>query len=145
MQITEEFNDREQLAKVENVVLRQERDKIENKYRKDVALAAQQNQDEVRMKRSMAELCFELPDMQQEPDTFVLENVQKVVVCAQALVVRMDAVEVEYKARIEELEKRDPTEQLKVAAKEIIAQIAHQIEDTTHLLETTTELWLGIE
>ena len=57
----------------------------------------------------------------------------------------MDTVEVEYKARIEELEKRDPTEQLKVAAKEIVGQIAHRIEDTTHLLETTIELWLGIE
>ena len=43
------------------------------------------------------------------------------------------------------MEKRDPTEQLKVAAKEITKQIAHQIEDTTHLLETTTSSWLGIE
>ena len=57
----------------------------------------------------------------------------------------MDTVEAEYKARIEELEKRDPTEQFKIAAKEITGQIAHQIEDTTHLLETTTSSWLGIE
>ena len=56
----------------------------------------------------------------------------------------MDAVEVEYKARIEELEKRDPTEQLKVVAKEIAGQITHQIVDTTHLLETTTKSWMGI-
>ena len=57
----------------------------------------------------------------------------------------MDIVEVEYKAKIEELEKWDPTEQLKVAAKEITEQIAHQIEDTTHLLETTTPSWFGIK
>ena len=64
---------------------------------------------------------------------------------AQALAVKMDIVEAEYKARIEELEKWDPTKQSKVNAKEIIGQIAHQIEDTTHLLETTTTSWLGIE
>ena len=63
----------------------------------------------------------------------------------QALAVRLDAMEAEYKARIEELEKRDPSEQLKVAAKEVVGQIAHQIEDTTHLLETTKESWMGIE
>ena len=91
------------------------------------------------------ELCSEHPDMQLEPDASVLENVQKVVVRTQALAVRMDTVEAEYKARIEELEKRDPTEQLKVVAKEIIRQITHQIADTTHLLETATESWLGIE
>ena len=38
----------------------------------------------------------------------------------------MDIVEAEYKARIEELEKRDPSEQLKVAAKEISGKIAQQ-------------------
>ena len=97
------------------------------------------------MKRVVAELCFELPDMQIEPDTSIVDNVQKVVLCAQALAVRMDTVEAEYKARIKELEKRDPTDQLKVTAKEIIGQITHQIEDTTHLLETTTSSWLGIE
>ena len=91
------------------------------------------------------ELCSKLPNMQLEPDALVLDNVHKVVLHAQALAVIMDTLEVEYKARIEELEKRDPTEQLKVAAKEITKQIAHQIEDTTHLLETTTSSWLGIE
>ena len=70
---------------------------------------------------------------------------QKVVVHAQALAVIMDAVEVEYKARIEELEKRDLTEQLKAAAKEIAGQIAFGIMETTHLLETTSESWMGIE
>ena len=57
----------------------------------------------------------------------------------------MDAVEAEYKASIEELEKRDLTEQLKVATKEITGEIVHQIEVTTHLLKTTTTSWLGIE
>ena len=57
----------------------------------------------------------------------------------------MDIVETEYKARIEELEKRDLTPQLKAAAKEITEQIAYRIADTTHLLETTTESWMGIE
>jgi len=97
------------------------------------------------MKRSVAELCYELQDMKLEPNASVLENVQKVVVCTQALAVRMEIVKVEYKARIEELEKRDPTEQLKVAAKEITEQITHWITDTTHLLETTIESWMGTE
>ena len=57
----------------------------------------------------------------------------------------MDTVEAKYKARIEELEKRDLIEQLKVYAKEITGQIAHQIKDTTHLLKTTTSSWLGIK
>ena len=35
----------------------------------------------------------------------------------------MDIVKVEYKAEIMELEKRDPSEQLKVAAKEINGKI----------------------
>ena len=91
------------------------------------------------------ELCSELPDMQLEPDASILDNVQKVVLRAQALAVRMDTVEAEYKARIEELEKWDLIEQLKVAAKEITGQIVHQIEDTTDLLETTTTSWLSIE
>jgi hypothetical protein len=90
------------------------------------------------MRRSVAELCSELPDMQLEHDASIIENVQKVVVRAQALALRMDTVEAEYKARIEELEKRDPTEQLKVVVKEITGQIAHRIANTTHLLETTT-------
>ena len=57
----------------------------------------------------------------------------------------MDTVEIEYKAKIEELEKRDPTTQLKATAKEVTEQIAYRIKDTTHLLETTTESWTGIE
>ena len=47
------------------------------------------------MKRYVAELCSDLPDMQIEPDASILENVRKVVVHAQALAVRMDTVEVE--------------------------------------------------
>ena len=35
--------------------------------------------------------------------------------------------------------------QLKEATKEVVGQIAYRIEDTTHLLETTTESWTGIE
>lgn len=108
-------------------------------------LAVQRKQDEVSMKRYVTKLCSKLLDMQLEPDASILGNVQKVVVRAQALVVRMDVVEVKYKARIEELEKRDPTKQLKEAAKEIIGKIAHRIEDTINLLETTIESWLGIK
>ena len=145
VQITEEFNDREQLVRVENVALRQEWDKMESKYRKAASLAMQRKQDEVNMKRFVVELYFEIQDMQLEPNASILENVQKVVVCTQDLAVRMDAVEVEYKARIEELEKKDLTEQLKVAVKEITKQIVYQITDTTHLLETTIESWMGIE
>ena len=129
----------------ENVALRYEWDKIEKTYRKAIALAAQQNQDEVITKRVVVELCSELPDMQLELNASILENVQKVVVHTQVLVVRMDIVEAEYKARIEELEKRDLIEQLKLVAKEIIGKIAHRIEETTLLLETTIESWLGIE
>lgn len=47
--------------------------------------------------------------------------------CAQALVVRMDIVEAEYKARIEELEKWDPNEQLEVVTKEMSGKIVQQI------------------
>ena len=83
--------------------------------------------------------------MQLEPDTSILDNVQKVVVRAQALVVRIDTVKAEYKARIEELEKRDPSEQLKVEAKDISGKIAQWIQDTTHLPETTTSSWMGID
>ena len=57
----------------------------------------------------------------------------------------MDTVETEYKAWIEELEKWDPTAQLKETAKEIAWLIAFWIEDMTHLLEIATESWLGIE
>ena len=68
-------------------------------------------------------MCSELPDMKLELEASILDNVQKVVVHAQALVVRMDTVEVEYKARIEEMEKRDPHKWLKVAAEEISGKI----------------------
>ena len=37
----------------------------------------------------------------------------------------MDTVETKYKARIEELEKRDPTTQLKETTKEIVGIIAY--------------------
>ena len=97
------------------------------------------------MHRSVAELCSELLDMRLEPDASIIENVQKVVVHAQALALRMDTVVAEYKSKIEELEKRDPTKQLKVDVKEITEQIAHQIANKTHLLETTTKSWMGIE
>ena len=61
--------------------------------------------------------------MQLEPDASILDNVKKVVVHAQELVVRMDTVEAEYKARIQELKKRDLSEQLKVEAKDISSKI----------------------
>ena len=54
-------------------------------------------------------------------------------------------METRYKAKIEELEKQDPTTQLKEAAKEIMEQIVYRIADMTHLLETTIESWIGIE
>ena len=93
----------------------------------------------------MAELCSELPDMQLELDAPVIENVWKVIVHTKEIALRMETMEIEYKARIEELEKRDPTMQLKVVAKEVKKQIAYRITDMTHLLETTTESWIGIE
>lgn len=55
------------------------------------------------------ELYLELPNVQLEPKASILDNVQKVVVCAQALAIRMDTIETEYKAKIAELEKRDPS------------------------------------
>ena len=60
------------------------------------------------MRKSVAKLCSELPDMQLEPDTLVVENIHKVVLRAKVIALRMDTVEAEYKARIEELEKQDP-------------------------------------
>ena len=57
----------------------------------------------------MAELCLELPDMQVEPDGPILENVWKVIMPAKTIQLRMDTVQTEYKARIEELEKWNPT------------------------------------
>ena len=91
------------------------------------------------MRKTVAELCSELSDMQVEPDGPIVENVWK------AIVLRMDTVETKYKAWIEELKKWDPTAQLKAAAKEIAGLIEYRIEDMTHLLETATESWIGIE
>lgn len=93
----------------------------------------------------MVELCSKLLEMQLEPDAPIMENLQKVVLRAKVIALKMDTVEIEYKARIEELEKRDPTTQLKGAAKEVMGQIVHQIADTKHLLETTIESWISIE
>ena len=98
---------------------------MERKYSKATALAVQWKQDEVSMRRSMVELCSTLPNMQLEPDASIIENVQKVVVCAQVIVVRMDMVEAKYKAKIEELEKRDLTKKLKTTAKELVEKIVH--------------------
>ena len=83
--------------------------------------------------------------MQLEPKASILDNVQKVVVRTQALVVRMDMVEAEYKAKIVELEKRDLSEQLKVDAEEISGKIEQRIQETVQLLEITTSSWMGIE
>lgn len=104
-QITEEFNDREQIVRAENATLRQEQDDMESKYRKATAIAMQRKNDETSMRKTVAELCSELPDMQVELDGPILENVLKVIVHAKAIALRMDTVETEYKARIEELEK----------------------------------------
>lgn len=52
------------------------------------------------MKRVVVELYSELPDMQLEANASILYNVQKVVLRAQALAVRMDTMEAEYKAMI---------------------------------------------
>ena len=61
------------------------------------------------LKKVVAELCLELLDMQLDPKAFVLDNVQKVVVRAKALAIRMDMIKIEYKAKITELEQRDPS------------------------------------
>lgn len=91
------------------------------------------------------ELCSELPDMQVEPEAAILENVRKVVVRAKAIALIMDTVETEYKARIEELEKRDPNAQLRAATNEIAGLVAYRVKDMTHLLETAMESWSDIE
>lgn len=108
-------------------------------------IVVQWKQDDVSLKRDIVELYLEPFNMQLELEASSLDNVQKVVVHAQELAVRMDTVKAEYKARIEELEKRDPSEQLKVTAKEISGKIEQQIQETTHMLETTTSSWMGIE
>lgn len=100
---------------------------MDNKCRKAAVLPAQQKKDEASMRKSVVELCSELPDMQLEPNSPIIENVQKVIV------------------HMKELEKRDPTMQLKEATKEVAEQIVYQIADMRHLLETTTESWSGIE
>ena len=97
------------------------------------------------MRKTVAELCLKLLDMQVESDGPILENLWKVIVHAKAIALGMDTVETEYKAQIEELEKWDPTMQFKAVDKEIVGLITYQIEDTTHLLETTKESWIGIE
>ena len=61
------------------------------------------------LKKVIVELCLELLDMQLEPKASILDNVQKVVVHTQALAIIMDMVETEYKAKIAELEQRDPS------------------------------------
>lgn len=74
---------------------------MERKYGKAATLAAQRKKDEAIMRKSMAELCYELPDMQLEPGTTIVENVQKVIVLTKAIALRMDTIETKYKARIE--------------------------------------------
>ena len=73
----------------------------------------------------MAELCSEILEMQLELDAPVLENVQKIVLRTRTIALRMDTLETEYKARIEELERQDPTAQLKEVANKITEQIAY--------------------
>ena len=45
-------------------------------------IVAQRKQDEVNLKKFVAELCLEPLDMQLEPEASILDNVQKVVVHA---------------------------------------------------------------
>ena len=74
-QITKEFNDREQIVRVENVALRQERDNMESRYREATVTAAQQQKEEASIRKTITELCSELPDMQVEQKGPILENV----------------------------------------------------------------------
>lgn len=99
---------------------------MQSNYRKAATIVAQRKQDEVNLKNVVSKLCLELPDMQLEPEASILDNVQKVVVRTQALAVRMDTVETEYRAKIAELQQRDPSasaEQLKADAEEISGKI----------------------
>ena len=98
---------------------------MESKYRKVAALAGQRKKHETSMRKSMAELCSEILEMQLELDAPVLENVQKIVLRTRTIALRMDTLETEYKARIEELERQDPTAQLKEVANKITEQIAY--------------------
>ena len=56
-------------------MLRKERDREENNYRKAIAIAMQQKQDDVSLKRAIVELCSKPPDMQLEPEASNLDNV----------------------------------------------------------------------
>ena len=61
--------------RVENAALRQERENMENKYRKAAGLVAQWKKDEISMRKYLAELCSKLPDMQLEPKVLVMEKI----------------------------------------------------------------------
>ena len=78
---------------------------MESRYGEATATVAQWKKEEASIRKTVTELCLELPDMQVEPEGPILENVRKLVVRAKAIALRMDTVEMEYKARIEELEK----------------------------------------
>ena len=54
---------------------------MQSNYRRAVAIVAQRKQDEVNLKKVIAQLCLELPNMQLELEASILDNVQKVVVC----------------------------------------------------------------
>ena len=98
-------------------------------------------QDEVKLKKFIVELCLKLSDMQLELEASILDNVQKVVVCSKALAIRMDTIKTEYKAKIMELEQRDPSvsaAQLKADTEEISGKIEKRIQETAQLLEATT-------
>ena len=56
-------------------MLWQDRDDMERKYLKVIAIATQQKKDEASMRKTVAELCSELSDMQVEPDGPIVENV----------------------------------------------------------------------
>ena len=138
----------EQLLIVENVELKKQRDKVPSNYRKVAAIVAQRKQDEENLKKVIAELYLELLDMQLEPKASILDNVEKVVVRTKVLVIRMDTVETDYKAKIMELQQRDQstsTEQMKADAEEISGQIQQRIQETAQLLEDTTTSQMGIE
>lgn len=122
-QIAQEFNNKEQCLQAENVELKQDIDQVQMKYRKATVLVVQKKQEEVSLKKVVAKLCSKLLDMQLELEASILDNVQKVVVCTQALAIRMDTIKAKYKSKIAKLEKRDPSDQLKVDAKEINGKI----------------------
>ena len=49
---------------------------MQNNYRNAATIVAQRKQDEVNLKKVVAELCLELTDMQLEPKASILDNVQ---------------------------------------------------------------------